>query len=178
MLEFLSMGPVSDVFVSSFGDTILVELGLHAGFSLGTSLANDLVFDKPLNKIIPIHSDRLETTAVKEITITLKFKHLVEDAQLGFFRSSIHRCVFYPFPTLLKSLLWKRETMLKQPLTCHGWRCGIRDPSLFSSVKDYLSIEKGWFSPYLFASARRPVIPRSMKPDIVFCHGPFLSGES
>ena len=37
-------------------------------------------------------------------------------------------------------------------------------------------MEKGWFSPYLFASGRRPVIPRSMKPDIVFCHGPFLAG--
>ena len=29
------MGPVSDVFVSSFGDTIVVELGLHTGFELG-----------------------------------------------------------------------------------------------------------------------------------------------
>ena len=37
----------------------------------------------------------------------------------------------------------------------------FRDNSLFSSVMDYLSIEKGWFSPYLFASGRRPVIPRS-----------------
>ena len=41
---------------------------------------------------------------------------------------------------------------------------------------DYLAVEKGWFSPYLFASGRRPVIPRSVKPDVVFCHGPFLSG--
>jgi hypothetical protein len=36
------------------------------------------------------------------------------------------------------------------------------DSSLFSSVKDYLAIEKGWMSPYLFASGRRPVIPRSV----------------
>jgi len=76
------------------------------------------------------------------LTITLKYKHTVEDAQLGFFRSSTHA-----------------------------------DPSLFASVSDYLAVEKGWFSPYLFASARRPVIPRTMKPDIVFCHGPFLSGD-
>ena len=53
-----------------------------------------------------------------------------------------------------------------------------KDTSLVSGVKDYLSIEKGWFSPYLFASGRRPIIPRSMKPDVIFCHGPFLSGES
>ncbi|KAJ7836636.1 hypothetical protein B0H13DRAFT_2239969 [Mycena leptocephala] len=52
-----------------------------------------------------------------------------------------------------------------------------KDPSMFAKVKDYLAIEKGWFSPYLFASARRPIIPRTMKPDIVFCHGPFLGGE-
>ena len=52
-----------------------------------------------------------------------------------------------------------------------------RDTSLFAAVKDYLAVEKGWFSPYLFATARRPIIPRSMKPDVVFCHGPFLSGK-
>ena len=43
---------------------------------------------------------------------------------------------------------------------------------------DYLAVEKGWFSPYLFASCRRPIIPRSVKPDFVFCHGPFLIGMS
>jgi len=42
---------------------------------------------------------------------------------------------------------------------------------------DYLAVEKGWFSPYLFASGRRPIIPRSMTPDVIFCHGPFLSGN-
>ena len=51
-----------------------------------------------------------------------------------------------------------------------------RDNSLFATVKDYLAVEKGWFSPYLFASGRRPVIPRSMRPEVVFCHGPFLEG--
>ncbi|KAF5340354.1 hypothetical protein D9611_007926 [Ephemerocybe angulata] len=136
------MGPVSEAALSSFGDTILVELGLNAGFSLGTKMANDLVFDKPLGKLLPLHDARLETTTVKELTITLKFKLAMEDANLGFFRGSVHS-----------------------------------DPSLFSSVKEYLSVDKGWFSPYLFASARRPAIPRSMKPDVVFCHGPFLLGD-
>lgn len=28
------MGPVGDALISSFGDTILVELGLHTGFEL------------------------------------------------------------------------------------------------------------------------------------------------
>lgn len=85
------MGPVSDVMVSSLGDSILVELGMHAGFDLATSLANDMVYKKPLNYVLPIHSSRLETTGVKVLLITLKHKHIVGDAALGFFRSSIHR---------------------------------------------------------------------------------------
>ena len=36
----------------------------------------------------------------------------------------------------------------------------------------------GWMNPYLFASARRPVVPRSMNPDVIFAHGPFLRGKS
>ncbi|KAI0797227.1 hypothetical protein BC629DRAFT_1286169 [Irpex lacteus] len=136
------MGPVSDVIVSTLGDSILVEVGMHAGFELTTKVANDLVLDKAIKAVVPIHSDRLNTTGVKELLITLKYKHTFEDASLGFYRSGLHK-----------------------------------DNSLFSNVKDYLAIEKGWFSPYLFASGRRPAIPRSMKPDIVFCHGPFLPGD-
>ncbi|KAJ3747832.1 hypothetical protein DFH05DRAFT_1391631 [Lentinula detonsa] len=136
------MGPVSDLVVSSFGDTILVELGLHAGFDLTTKAANDLIIEHGIKHAIPIHSSRLETTHVKVLLITLKFKHTMEDAALGFFRSSIHK-----------------------------------DTDLFAAVKDYLAVEKGWLSPYLFASSRRPIIPRSMKPDVIFCHGPFLQGD-
>lgn len=85
------MGPVSDLVVSTVGDSILIEIGMHAGFEATTSLANDLVFDKPVNRIIPIHSNRLETTGVKTILITLKYKHTVEDAALGFYRGSVHK---------------------------------------------------------------------------------------
>ncbi|KAL0580224.1 hypothetical protein V5O48_001817 [Marasmius crinis-equi] len=136
------MGPVSDVVVSSFGDTILVHLALYAGFDVSTKAANDLLIEHPIKHVIPIHSSRLETTKVKVLVITLKFKATVEDAKLGFFRSSVHE-----------------------------------DADLFAAVKDYLAVEKGWFNPYLFASARRPIIPRSMKADIIFCHGPFLQGD-
>ncbi|KAJ7136122.1 hypothetical protein C8R44DRAFT_769733 [Mycena epipterygia] len=135
-------GPVSAEVISMFGDTVLVEVGLHAGFSLTATAANDLLIEHPIKAIIPIYSKRLETTGVKELTITLKYKMTVTDAALGFYRSSVHK-----------------------------------DNSLFATVKDYLAIEKGWFSPYLFASGRRPIIPRTMKPDIVFCHGPFLEGD-
>jgi len=124
------------------GDSLVVELGTHVGFELTTKVANDLIFDKTANALIPIHSSRLQTTGVKTMLITLKYKHIVEDAALGFFRSSMHQ-----------------------------------DTSLFATVMDYLAVEKGWFSPYLFASGRRPIIPRSMRPDVVFCHGPFLSGD-
>ncbi|KAH9852468.1 hypothetical protein C2E23DRAFT_182495 [Lenzites betulinus] len=136
------MGPVSDMVVSTLGDTILVEMGMHVGFDLTTKAANDLVIDGVIKKVVPIHSRRLETTGVKTMTITLKYKHVPEDASLGFYRSGLHK-----------------------------------DNSLFASVMDYLAVEKGWFSPYLFASGRRPAIPRSVKPDLVFCHGPFLSGD-
>ncbi|KAJ6486785.1 hypothetical protein C8R45DRAFT_869405 [Mycena sanguinolenta] len=136
------LGPIAGEVISTFGDTVLVELGIHAGFSLTTAAANDLLIEHPIKAIIPIHSKRLETTAIKEIQITLKFKITMTDAALGFYRSSVHK-----------------------------------DNSLFAVVKDYLAVEKGWFSPYLFASSRRPIIPRTMKPDIVFCHGPFLEGD-
>ncbi|KAF8511568.1 hypothetical protein BU17DRAFT_97135 [Hysterangium stoloniferum] len=136
------MSPMGDAILSTFGDTIIVELGLHAGFDLGVKATNDLFIEHPLKKLIPSNDRRLTTTAIKSLTITLKYKHTTSDAALGFFRSSQHT-----------------------------------DPSLFSSIKDYLAIEKGWFSPYLFASGRRPIIPRTMKPDVVFCHGPFLAGD-
>jgi hypothetical protein len=73
------------------GDSILVELGLHAGFSLATSGANDLLIEKPLKALIPIHETRLATTAVKVLTITLKYKITRTDAALGFYRSSLHK---------------------------------------------------------------------------------------
>ncbi|KII91140.1 hypothetical protein PLICRDRAFT_696263 [Plicaturopsis crispa FD-325 SS-3] len=136
------MGPVSDIAFSTIGDSILVEAGLHAGFHLAVDGLDELVISEPVHKLSPLHSRILETRDVKTLTITLKYKHIIEDAQLGFFRSSKHR-----------------------------------DSSLFSSVKDYLAVEKGWFSPYLFASGRRPIIPRTMKPDMIFCHGPFLGGD-
>lgn len=137
------MGPIADTAVATFGDSIAVEIGNIVAYDVGTKLANDLIADKAVKAIIPVHSARLETTSVKTILITLKYKHTMSDAALGFFRSS----------------------------TVH------KDDDLFTDVKDYLSVEKGWFNPYLFASSRRPIIPRSIKPDIVFCHGPFLLGD-
>ena len=85
------MGPVSDAIVTTLGDSILVEIGVHTGFELTTKLANDLVIDKAVNHIIPIHSDRLQTTGIKELLITLKYKHTIEDAALGFYRGSLHK---------------------------------------------------------------------------------------
>lgn len=105
-------------------------------------VANYLLIDKPANLLIPIHSNKLETTDVKKILITLQFKHILTDASLGYYRA----------PT-------------------------AGEPTLFSNVKEYLSIDKGWFNPYLFASCRRPLIPRTMIPDVVFCHGPWLKGD-
>lgn len=94
------MGPVSDIVVSTLGDTILVELGMHAGFDLTTKVADDLILDKSIKAVVPIHSQRLETTGVKVLLITLKYKHTLEDAALGFYRSSLHRYIYlgYQYP--------------------------------------------------------------------------------
>jgi hypothetical protein len=85
------MGPISDVVVSSLGDSILVEGGLHLGFDLGSKLLDEFVIDKPVNAVIPLHDKRLETTKVSSLLITLKYHHTVEDAALGFYRSSFHQ---------------------------------------------------------------------------------------
>jgi len=136
------MDPVADLVISSAGDTVLVENCLDIGFNLATKGTDFLFIDEPVDHVIRVHSNLSETTGVKAKKITLKYKHTIEDAALGFYRSSVHQ-----------------------------------DNSLFASIKDYLAIEKGWFSPYLFASGRHPIIPRSMKPDVIFCHGPFLEGD-
>jgi hypothetical protein len=127
--------------LSSVSTSAIPTFNLLPSLSL-IQAADDLVIEHPLEKLIPSNDKRLITTAIKTMTITLKHKHTITDAALGFFRSSVHK-----------------------------------NSSLFSDIKDYLSIEKGWFNPYLFASNRRPVIPRSMTPDVVFCHGPFLAGR-
>ena len=137
------MGPVSGAVIDTFGDSILDEAGLASGFEITTRVANDLVIEHTIKHIIPSPSGRLHTTGIKTLLVTLKYKHTIEDASLGFYRASVHE-----------------------------------DSSLFATVKEYLKVEKGWFNPYLFASGRRPIIPRSMKPDVVFCHGPFLGGQS
>jgi hypothetical protein len=107
-----AMGPVSDIIIGTIGDSLVVEMGMNVGFGVSAKLADDLVrtlsaacavFERELtladvqiighgvNKIIPIHSKRLETTGIKTMLITLKYKHIQEDAALGFFRSSIHQ---------------------------------------------------------------------------------------
>jgi hypothetical protein len=43
-------------------------------------------------------------------------------------------------------------------------------------ARDTQAIEKGWFCPYLFASARTPSIPRGNDFAIAQCFGPFLGG--
>jgi hypothetical protein len=85
------MDPVSDAVLSSIGDTVLVEVSLHAGVSLTTAAANELLIEGSVNRIVPIHSKRLETTRVTTITITLRYRHTMKDANLGFFKSSLHK---------------------------------------------------------------------------------------
>jgi hypothetical protein len=115
---------------------------VHTGFEGLTTSANDLIIGIA-EGFIPLHSEELISVGTKDLLITLKFKHTMQDAALGFYHSSLHA-----------------------------------DKDLFANVKDDRANEQGWFSPYLFASSRRPTGYRTMKPDIVLCHGPFLSGKS
>ncbi len=88
------MSPISDLVMTSFGDTILVEVGLHTGFEVSSKLAEDLFIEEPIKKVVGLHSKRLETTGIKVLLITLKFKlGGLEDARIGFFRSSVHKWV-------------------------------------------------------------------------------------
>lgn len=84
------MYPISDAIVSSIGDSILIEIGMHTGFELTTKLADDLVIGHPIKHMIPVHSKRLETTVIKSMLITIPYKHLMGDAAIGFYRSSLH----------------------------------------------------------------------------------------
>ncbi|KAF8321549.1 hypothetical protein DL93DRAFT_2147567 [Clavulina sp. PMI_390] len=139
-----AMSPLMETAASSIGSSIVVEMGLHAGFELSNNVADDLLGDQ-VDHIIPVYSNRLETTGVKTLLITAPYKHNQLDAALGYFRASVH--------------------------------AGDAKEGLFSSLSDYLSIEKGWWNPVLYASGRRPCIPRSMKPDVIFCHGPFHQSD-
>lgn len=128
------------------GGTLIVEIGLAAGFAVGTAAANDLIFKGPFDKMIPIYSSRLQTTAVKVLVATIQYKHTMTDAELGYFRSTLQHKE--------DSALWAAHRL-----------------------KDDVAMKKGWFSPYLFASARRPSIPRDIQPDVIFCHAPFTQGD-
>ena len=72
------------------------EWPFHSSASMGEKfISSDIQFNPEwafaIKKIVPIHSGRLETTGVKVLLVTLKYKHTMSDAALGFYRSSMHR---------------------------------------------------------------------------------------
>ena len=56
------MGPVSDAIMDTYGDSILVEIGLTAGQEASTRIINDLVLEHTIKHVLPSPSARLETT--------------------------------------------------------------------------------------------------------------------
>jgi len=88
------MGPVSEAVFSSVGDSIIVDAAVHTGGELTAKAADDLLLDGAIKKVVPLHSARLETTGVKTLIITLRYKHTITDASLGFYRSSLHQYAF------------------------------------------------------------------------------------
>jgi hypothetical protein len=85
------MGPITEIAEAELGESVVVKMGLNAGFELGAKVADSLIIAKPLQYLLPIRSERLKTTATKTLTITLKFEITMQDAALGFFRASLHQ---------------------------------------------------------------------------------------
>ncbi|KZW02933.1 hypothetical protein EXIGLDRAFT_744408 [Exidia glandulosa HHB12029] len=143
-----ALDPLSDALSSSLGDTVVAQLVSDAATNVITDAADDKFIEGPIEDRMPDYGKQ----------------HVSEGAE--------------GVKTVLVSLKYKHMTT---DAALGFYRSSLHQDSspdsLFSNVKDYLATEKGWFSPYLFASGRRPVIPRTITPDVVFCHGPFLSGD-
>jgi hypothetical protein len=85
------MGPISHAVVSTLGDTVLVEVGMHTGFELSTKAANSVIGDKMADKLSgPVlrswrsftgaDGPGWATTGVKSVSITLRYKGVPSDA--------------------------------------------------------------------------------------------------
>lgn len=82
------MAPVAEVVGAGMGsDSILVEALVK-----GTGKVGNLMIEQPLERMLEEHKGKaLETKTVKVLLITLKYKHAgMEEAVLGFYRSSLH----------------------------------------------------------------------------------------
>jgi hypothetical protein len=91
--------------VSTIRDSVVVELGFRVGFEVSTKVSTQyLSFFPSLDgcgsttllrmtycsrSLIPVHAKRLETTGVKTLVITARYKHAQLGA-LGYFRASNH----------------------------------------------------------------------------------------
>lgn len=71
--------------------SMFFEVALSAGFDGVMDIANDMLIGESIERIIPKPVGQLEAPGIKRMLIMLKYKHQMTDAQLGFFRSSIHR---------------------------------------------------------------------------------------
>ncbi|KAG8879605.1 hypothetical protein FRB97_001569 [Tulasnella sp. 331] len=69
------------------------------------------------------------------------------------------------------------KTLIITVKACYFRSPEHKDPSVISSVADYFRIENGWFSPYLFSTSRRFVGFFRDASDVIFAHGPFLTGD-
>ncbi|THH08180.1 hypothetical protein EW145_g2878 [Phellinidium pouzarii] len=78
----LVMGPVSDVVLDTFGDSLLIEVRLSEGYDASTKIANDLVIDHTFKHAIPAPAASLSTTGIKHFLVTLMYKHTLCTARL------------------------------------------------------------------------------------------------
>ncbi|KAI5479897.1 hypothetical protein MNV49_002455 [Pseudohyphozyma bogoriensis] len=137
----------------TFADTVVGALGDSIVVELSTAVAWDVGNE--------VATDLIFHEAGNKVSVLVGSEHEKLTSTTGV--KSMTITLKYQHSTLTDAVLgfFRASTVVHQ------------DPSLFASIGDYLS----WFNPYLQASARRPIIPRRVAADVVFCHGPFLQGD-
>ena len=89
------VGP-PDFDITSIGDSVTVEIGAAHVFDMELSMGERLL-TTAINlgsQYLVNHDSVLQTTAVKDVLITLKYKHATTtDASLGFYRGALHKLV-------------------------------------------------------------------------------------
>lgn len=61
------MAPAADLAVSSFGDSILLEIGMHAGFKVATEGLDELVIDEPIQFVPCPHPSNRRLPPVQQV---------------------------------------------------------------------------------------------------------------
>jgi hypothetical protein len=166
---------ISEMLTSGISETILVEV-IDAGVGLTADVVEGAVEEAADAYLGDPRGIMAATASVKVLRITMRFDHLMKDAKLRFWRAQRSDSIGSTTSAdSARSMSTDSRTSMSSSIDpddvkkTSGFRRMIRSTSnlllpadLDGSFEEYLSVEKGWFSPYLFASCRRPIIPHSV----------------